>query len=170
MSRDHQSQPDLALTREEAARIISEDRVPTDVLAGPLADYSDADARATTQPAASSSTTGAMPTCSAASRTELIDYHTSEACAELALALHHASGLPFAILWDNEAREDWGRGPEPTPVHVFILDPATGEAIDAKGRRTLAGLSADYADVRDAEIDTDTSGAEVTALMGPNGP
>jgi len=103
-------------------------------------------------------------------REDLIERYTSEGCAHLALELHRQTGLPLAVLWDNAALDDWGEGPEPTPVHVFVFDGATGEGLDIKGRRPLGDLKEGFFDLEEPEVDTRVSEEEVLALMGDDRP
>jgi hypothetical protein len=97
-------------------------------------------------------------------------YYLQEACASLALALQTLTGWQLAILWGNGSLDDWGSGPEPTPAHVFCLDP-DGRAVDAEGARSLGELKAAFADdLVDPSIDQQASRAEVEALMGDGRP
>ena len=101
---------------------------------------------------------------------ETIALFMSEACPELALALHRIAGHGLAILWDDGTLDDFGEGPEPTPVHVFVIDPATGEAIDIKGRRPVQDVCADFGDLLDPNVDYQVTEPELLALMGDTRP
>jgi hypothetical protein len=100
----------------------------------------------------------------------LVDYYLSEGCAHLAIQLHRLRRLPLAILWDNELLDDWGRGPEPSPVHVFVTDPATSAALDITGWRSVAEMLEHYYDLVDPETDYSVSETEVRSLMGDDRP
>jgi hypothetical protein len=93
------------------------------------------------------------------------DYYTSEGCAALARVLCHELGWTLAILWDDAAIDDWGRRDEPTPAHVFVRDPATGEALDAYGRRSVAAIRAHFDDLEEPVV-RDATVAELDWLCG----
>jgi hypothetical protein len=67
----------------------------------------------------------------------VLDYYMLEGCAYFAIALHRRTGFPLAALVDEGSR--WSRS-LPSVAHVFVLDPATNEAIDVEGRKTIASL------------------------------
>lgn len=62
-------------------------------------------------------------------------------CHALALALHELTGLPLAGLeWDDDEFD------VPAPNHVFVFDPATGDALDVGGWNAVARWNGGYAD------------------------
>lgn len=75
------------------------------------------------------------------------EYYTGEACAYFALALHDLFGYPIRMLVDEGMPAEWGGAEMPYAVHVYAVDPATGDAVDIKGRRPEADVRADFFDL-----------------------
>lgn len=94
-----------------------------------------------------------------------LSYFLEEGCPVLALALHRLTNLPLAVLYDDGTLDDWGQGPEPTPVHAFVFDPETGDAIDVKGRRTIERLKEDFSDLIEPRVE-EVGREELESLMG----
>lgn len=64
-------------------------------------------------------------------------------CHALALALHDLTGLPLAGLeWDDDYAD------VPIPNHVFVFDPATGDALDVGGWNAAGRWNGGYTDLR----------------------
>lgn len=96
---------------------------------------------------------------------EYLSYFMSEGCPVLALALQRHTGYHLAVLYDSGLIGDWGEGPEPTPVHAFVIDQGNGEAIDVKGRRTIVELKEDFFDLIDPQVKV-ISTSVLSSLMG----
>jgi hypothetical protein len=62
---------------------------------------------------------------------------------------------------------EWG--PEPTPAHCFVIDPATNQALDVKDRRALAEVKDDFFDLEEPRVEY-VDAASLRALMGDDLP
>ena len=99
---------------------------------------------------------------------DTIQLYMSEACPHFAIALHHLTKWPLAMLVDEAAQEEWNGEEYPTIAHVFVVRP-DGVAVDVKGPRSITAIKADFFDLEEPRVEKIGAG-ELASMMGDGKP